>query len=450
MSRILFDYGLVPCLYEDYGHYLLKPGIKNQITTQEEKKNKEWLHRVGRDDVIQNIVLIDARLRIASMIDSLIREDDGMYRVYLSRHRLSQYCRDDGFMEMISRIVLSTVRKTRLNRTIRDDYVMMDQEKIHRRDESRRSDVKNIHRVHAILDGLDFLQIRSSNGGLYPNIKTVYTSFFSLDADMETEKQTIARSVRDVSQIWQCAVRRRAIMRRYGVYSWDDPRFLSIISSLVSDHVFGIIEKMMELMHSQHDFYIPSCIVRRFDWLSCDLSQFFFIDFETDFNKCIYMCGVYHQSYDVIWGKDISLESERDVMLEIDRRLRTVRKQLCFFYAERQFWRERCRVQQLHHIADLFDDAIDIHKLFVDGPIIIRGLFDFKLKHIARRLHELGHLSITQPSGCADGADSVRIAYRYFQTGSTTMKDTLEAYNRFDCEVLHAILQSIKRIIGLT
>jgi uncharacterized protein YprB with RNaseH-like and TPR domain len=55
-----------------------------------------------------------------------------------------------------------------------------------------------------------------------------------------------------------------------------------------------------------------------------------------------------------------------------------------------------------------------------------------------------GLITLQQPDGCADGAESVRLAQQYFRTHDPSVRTIIENYNRFDCEVLDAMLRFIQ------
>jgi len=456
---MLFDHAMVPTLYHDWSHYLWTPRLREKVLLPAEeettRKNRDWIDRLGKKDVIPNILMMDRRLGICFPVDFLIREKDGKYRIHLSGYRLSQYADDPDWGCMLARMMLATVKKIRMASWIHTDAIRIDGRSFYGSEDrrNRREDIKNIHRTRAILNGLGFLRVEESNGRLHPNLKAKYTPFFALEPEAEYRKQTTAQSVHDPSMIWQCGNKRRNRLRCADIYRWDDPRFLPALSGMMPSKYQQIIEKMIHLNERDDDTIIdvPSSLTERFHFLcENETRPWCFVDFETDYDKCIYLCGYFSEEggYRMEWGDDISLPSERALMQRIDDRLRKFQEdggRVAYFYAEKSFWKERCRVQGLTHLDNLFDDAIDLHTIFVEGPVLIRGLFDFKLKHIAAALYRHGLITIRQPSGCADGEESIRLAQQYFRTHDPVIRSVLEQYNRFDCEILHALLHVLRR-----
>jgi hypothetical protein len=396
--------------------------------------------------------MLDVRLGVGFIIDFLIKDNTtGRFRIHLSGNRLRKYCEDPDWDNMLGRMILATVKKLRLAALIHTDAIRIDNRVIRGCDDDRirRKDVRDIHRTRAILDGIHFLHVRPIDYRLYPNTKATYTPFFDL-GQMQKHKIECANRLRDVSIVWQCGYKRRNILRDAGIFSWDNPRFIPSLSMMVPSCYMNVIRRMIDMTQEMnHPFYIPSDLIHRFPFLADCKRPWVFVDFETDFHKCIYLFGEFshRDGYRNEWSQNISLHSERDLMMRIHDRLCRLKEEgflIGYFYAERSFWRERCKIQQLPLLQDVFDDAIDLHKLFLHGPIMIQGLFDFKLKHIAGAMFRHGLITLQQPDGCADGAESVRLAQQYFRTHDLSVRTIIENYNRFDCEVLDAMLRFIQ------
>ena len=94
---------------------------------------------------------------------------------------------------------------------------------------------------------------------------------------------------------------------------------------------------------------------------------------------------------------------------------------------------------------DLFDGMLDLSHVFIYGPLIIRDVFNFKLKNIASKLYKMGYIGVKQPEGCMDGAESVDLAKQYFRTRSEDLSQILERYNKFDCQVLYELIVFVQK-----
>ena len=438
--RILLDYGLAPALYRDFGHYLYRPEVREEVTMEWEDRRwrKRLLERRGSD--MFDVVLVDARLRVASVID-FMKWEDGRYRMYLSGERIGRICpKITGCLEdMSGRLAIATARKTRLSGYIHTDFVYVGGRRVGPDRASRRADVRYIHITNAILDGIDFLRKED----YYPNIKAEYGGALNLGKTGEKEKTLTAAAVRDISVMWQCGNTRRARCHSLGIYNWSDDRFLPEIRDLIPDSYYRVVSRMIRLWRSDRELDFPADTPQRFPevFVSTDPSRWMFIDFETDLSHCIYMFGRRCDGrYDCEWGASIDDRSERALMDVIYRVVSEHRGNggvVVYYFAEDRFWRERCRHHGLPaHYHDLFAGTLDLQRVFQHAPLLIRGVFNFKLKHIAHALYEGGRIPVRQPEGCADGAESILLARKYFDNGSDEIRRVLEDYNRFDCDVL--------------
>lgn len=447
---LLHDYSFLPALMEDYGYYLIKKDLSEFYQQENEPPFRLEDYHL---DKLTNLRLIDKKLGFISTLDSLVWEH-GKYRVYIHSLRLFNFSSSKESIQLLGsfmgRMVLGTISKYSHDNQIHSDYVIVGTDRVYRADEKqRRQDVKMIHKVHAILNGKDYLDIYTS-ASLYPNVKAEYKNIFQLNEEEKKQYHLIGEKVCDISMIWQCGLKRRQLLRKNQIYSWKDPAFPEYFYKMVSSPIrIGIIQKMLSLATcpEQQDLLFPTKndVLKKFPILQEHLSSWVFVDFETDFQKCIYLMGYYtHQDgYQCHWSDHLDPYSEKPLLHKIYSTLSSLKQQgklLCYYVAENNFWKERCHFHKLHDYMDLFADMLDLNSIFLNGPFLIRNVFNFKLKNIASRLFELGYIPIQQPNGCLDGAQSIEIARQYFQTKSPDLCRILENYNQFDCQVLYELV----------
>lgn len=448
----LYDYSFLPAIMEDYGYYLIKKDI-TPFYQLDEQCGDGLEYSSGK---ISNVQLMDKKLKFISTIDDLVWER-GKYRVYLHSLRLLTFsCSEESIRLLASfmgRMVLGTITKYGHD-NIHSDYVISGTDRVYRADEKqRRLDVQMIHKVYAIFSGKDYLDVFSSS--FLPNLKADYKGIFQLEEDEKKQHQSVGEKMCDVSMIWQCGVKRRQFLRKNKIYSWKDPNFPEYFYQLLSNpNRIHIIENMLSLATcpEQKDLLFPSkeTVLQKFPILQTDLSSWVFVDFETDFQKCIYLFGYYTQQdgYQCHWSDHLDPCSEKPLMDKIFSILNSLKQQgkiLCYYVAENNFWKERCRFHHLQKYIDLFADMLDLNTIFVRGPFLIRNVFNFKLKTIASQLFKLGYIPIQQPEGCQDGAQSVDIARQYFHTRDRKLGLVLEKYNQFDCQVLYEIVNFLQQ-----
>lgn len=459
MNKMLYDFGFLPALLEDYGYYLIKKNVAGCVV------------HVGEEDALciysggcdrksrKDLVVMDKKLCFLSTIDFLHWENE-KYRIYIDTNRLSTLCpiTSGEILEMLgsfmARIALGAITKYGHHKWVHSDYAIVGTFRVYRASEKqRRQDVRIVQRVRAIIDGKDHLDICSSSGSLYPNLKASYQGVFLLDTDEKKKYQQICEKVCDVSVVWQCGIKRRQLLREKKIYSWKDPAFTDYFYDMVSSPKrIQIIDRMLQLASCpDQDFLFPDeGLLETFPELRRDLSDWVFVDFETDFSKCIYLLGYYTQEdgYRCEWADHLDPGSEKPLMHKIYSVLSSFKQNgrlLCYYVAEKNFWKERCGFHRLDVYADLFDGMLDLSHVFLDGPLVIQGVFNFKLKNIASKLYEKGHIGICQPEGCLDGAQSVDLARHYFKTRSDDIGGILENYNQFDCQVLYEMVGFLQK-----
>lgn len=457
-NLLLQDVAFLPALWEDYGYYLIKKNLTGLV--YEGGHRISFRDRFPLQQSIRDIVVADKKLGVVSAVDFLHWEHD-KYRIYLDTLRLSQLCgSSDDLFRFLGRMALATFHKCGYADWVHCDYAIVGTERVYQAtSKQRRRDVQMIHRVQAIVGGRSYLDAQSSRGSLFPNLKAVYEGVFQLDPEEKKTYQEICDAVCDVSVIWQCGIKRRQWLRENRIYRWDDPRFEDPFYKMVASPLrVGILQKMRSLaLQEETDLCFPPKeeLLQKFPILQTHLSSWVFVDFETDYQKCIYLMGCYtaQDGYQCIWSDHLDPVSEKQLMHKTYSHLSSYKQQgsvLCYFVAERNFWKERCRFHHLDQYMDLFDTMLDLSHVFLYGTLIIRHVFNFKLKNIASKLYEMGHIPICQPKGCLDGAESVSLAKKYFRTRSEDLSDVLERYNQFDCQVLYELIIFLQKYYHLS
>jgi len=454
-NKLLYDTSFLPALLDDYGFYLIKKNLNDFECKSGLFFTPNQINNGKKS--IQNVLMADKKLGVVSTIDFLHWEHD-KFRIYIDTLRLSRLCEHTGEMDLlgdfIGRTALVIVSKLGYSSQIHCDYAIVGTDRVYRASEKeRKHDVKMIHKVRALFSGKDYLDV-SSSGTLFPNLKANYGGVFKLDEDEKKEYQKICNEVCDVSVVWQCGIKRRRLLREKKIYSWNDPSFEDYFYEMVSSPLrVGIIKKMLSLsLGGEGDLLFPSKqdVLDKFPILEKNISSWVFVDFETDYQKCIYLLGYYtaDDGYQCQWADHLDPGAEKPLMLRIYSVLSSYKEKgfvLCYFVAEMNFWKERCRFHRLEKYMDLFDGMVDLSHVFIYSPLIIRNVFNFKLKNIASRMHEMGYIGVKQPDGCLDGAQSVDIAKEYFRTRSVELSCVLERYNQFDCQILYELVVFLQK-----
>lgn len=323
--RLLRDYALVPSLLGDNGHYLF------MTMAAEEGLMGDGLE--VRRERMDGMELVDTRLGVVSRVDRLDWEENvGRYRIHISPHCSSRYCPrglEEEYEQMRGRLVLAMVTRNRLAGRIASDYAVVGTRRVERATRrQRREDVRRIHRVRAILEGRShLLPIAEAHGRLFPNGKIDYgETIFRLSEEGDRAKRRAIEQTKDLSMIWQCGQKRRERLREQRIFSWDDPRFLGAFQKMIPGSRLRVIERMIRLHANPDPSVVLDVPASGANWLrqrvpglrerELRLEDWIFVDFETDFQKQIYLVGFSNSvlGYQSMWASGMSDASERHLM----------------------------------------------------------------------------------------------------------------------------------------
>lgn len=281
------------------------------------------------------------------------------------------------------------------------------------------------HTRHAIQSADAFFEFDAFHTRLLPNMKH--------DSKVwEQEKIRFADRVGEISRLWGCTVRHRYRVLRYGFQSWKD----------CTGEILGFMGKKREIVdaiirvnkgESWMHIHNPSVL----DLLRN--KELIFVDFE--WTEHVYLIGLYDgREYTALWADSLKVED----IIAIFRRFASIvqDKTIVYWYAEKTRWQSD--VKRLG-IEDLIPPLhwIDLYAVFRDG-ITVKGAFDFKLKHMAEAFYKHDKLPyFINDFDCQNGADSIVLAKEYYKHKDITIRQSIEKYNRFDCESMFCMLQQI-------
>jgi predicted RecB family nuclease len=109
------------------------------------------------------------------------------------------------------------------------------------------------------------------------------------------------------------------------------------------------------------------------------------------------------------------------------------------------WYAEKNKCVSLNAAVDMtcWNDMCDVAKYMG-----MKGVFDFSLKSFVRVMYAHDRLPFSYDDmECSDGGASIDLARRYFENGDDQIRDTLEKYNRCDCEAMWYVHQEITQNI---
>lgn len=308
---------------------------------------------------------------------------------------------------------------------------------------------------------------------LYPNMCNTY------DYPWHNVKEKIASEINELTMLWMVGPQNREIAHQAGIYDWKDERCNPDLLGVRGKYTNNILTHILDINQPHSDRLLklkPRTIEKNpCGWKNKSTVEFY-IDFETindvfdDFTEMptcesldmIFMIGVGYECpetgkwvYQDFTVDTLSLQEERRICFEfVDFVERTSRKHgvsdpLCvhWAHAEKTQWTEA--VQRHAGLQGSGFQLFDLHKLFKDEPIVIKGCLGFGLKQVAKSMKEYGFIQTSwTTSSCLDGKSAMVGAWKAFKIAKERcigMKDVPETreivrYNEVDVKVLYEIL----------
>lgn len=310
---------------------------------------------------------------------------------------------------------------------------------------------------------------RPTKKELYPNMKNDY------DSELRKIKNELNNVIHDITSIWMCGVKKRTIALNKNIYSWKDKRcnsknlkFKKSKTSITLDHILNINRQNRQKLN-------VNSLQKNNDWRNLgDEVLEFYLDYETinsNFGQCtlntnninhdiIFLVGVgYNTNGDWHYNKflcnNMSIKNEFKVMEDfwkhIDNTLDKYNKSEPIFI----HW-SNCEPivynKFLNRHGHNFKNKqfFDLHKLFKENNIVVKGALNFSLKSIAKAMYQNKLINSTwKQNNCCDGLNAMLLAWKCYQNnlnikGNEPIIQNIVNYNEIDCKVLFEILNYLR------
>jgi len=312
---------------------------------------------------------------------------------------------------------------------------------------------------------------------LYPNMKN------EKDGSYKSIKNKYGTDIYEITNIWNCGVKKRQIAHSNNIYKWNDPLCTAEKLGFNKNKISNIIDKILDINRQNIDIIRPNSILYdRNNWDNPDPNILeFYLDFETlnsnvgsiikdgnilyNTNQYIFMIGLGYLDNNNWKFKTFILDKKtqysENTMFDkffayVNYLLRINNKKIAKFYhwsyAEPicyNKFKSRCypaKVKDNHFIF------YDLNNIFISEPITIKGVLDFSLKNVAKALFNYGLIlsnwNISSP--CANGLSAMILANEIYDKNiknineNSNMKDIIY-YNEIDCKVIMEIHNLIKK-----
>jgi len=316
---------------------------------------------------------------------------------------------------------------------------------------------------------------------LYPNMKN------EKDGQWHTIKNDLNKRINEITNVWQCNVKRRKLAHDKKIFSWKNKLCNSeILGFDKKSESYNIVNGILDINRQEEDIIKPIKIIydrENWDIIQNEIFEFY-LDFETlnsnfgsiikegiisyDNNEYIFLIGLGYVK-DGLWKfvkflMNKKTKYEEQIMFDkfyayIRYILKINNKKIAKFYHWSQaevssYNKFKIKNDIIIKENDFRNNFIfyDLYKVFIKEPILIKGALNFSLKTIAKTLynHKLIESTWNTSSPCSNGLNAMILANNLYDKDADVniepvMKEIIY-YNEIDCKVMYEIHKLMRKL----
>lgn len=302
---------------------------------------------------------------------------------------------------------------------------------------------------------------------LYPNMCNKY------DAPYHNIKKDLSEQINELTQIWMIGVKNRKIAHKNNIYSWDNENCSSENIGIKGKKIGPIVDKIISINRDDGNMILPQKIINNTaNWKQKHQSDFY-IDFEyancSLYNKeinlknskndsqLVFLKGIGYEKngqwkYKSFVANELNRNGENEIVNKFVSFVKSKTDTPRFFHwshAEKSVFEMLNR--KYNNQWNKWKKTItwiDMYKVFVDEPIVIKGAKKFALKEIATAMYNNGMIDSKWPNNIGNGFDAMNNAIKYYRNiNSGIDDDTMDSiidYNEIDCKVIWEIVSYLR------
>ena len=310
---------------------------------------------------------------------------------------------------------------------------------------------------------------------LYPNMKN------EKDGQWHSVKNDLNKRIHEITNIWQCSVKKRKLAHENNVFSWSDILCnAELLGFNKTSQYYTVVNGILDMNRQTEDLIRPIKILHdrdNWDKLPDNILEFY-LDFETlnsnfgsiikegvisyDDNQFIFLIGLGYIKDGVWTFKKFLMNNktkyDEDLVFDkffayVNYLLKINNKTIAKFYHWSQaevISYNKFKSKNNVIINDKHFIFYDLYNIFIQEPILIKGALNFSLKTIAKTLynHNLIKSTWDTSSPCSNGLNAMILANKLYDkdlnvNNEPIMKEIMY-YNEIDCKVMYEIHSLIK------
>lgn len=316
---------------------------------------------------------------------------------------------------------------------------------------------------------------------LNPHRVELYPNMCTTGSEWDKVKENIAEEVSELTQIWMVGYKNREYAHENNIYNWKDEKCTSQSMNIHGKVIAPIVDKILEVNRSNQIISPEKIKNNIYNWQE-ETELDFYIDFETMndiflntkninihntksisdicFRICVgYMENGQYQSKSFLLKENKPSEEKRiyaQLKNLIEKKTREYNKKTRQRKKARLFHWSHAEQTFLNHASirhNRFLDKwlksvifIDMCKVFMQEPIVIKGMMKFKLKDVAKAMYNNGMIQTNWGTNeINNGLSAMLGAVKYYKDKkeSNIMKN-ISKYNEVDVKVLYEIVSYLR------
>lgn len=327
-------------------------------------------------------------------------------------------------------------------------------------------------------NGMNWECITPTVPELYPNMNNRY------DTPFHNIKKDLAEKIKELTEIWMVSTKNRKIAHSKGIYSWNNPACSSKNMGIFGKKIGPIVDKILSINRSQSELINPKKIKNNSNNWQEKKELDFYVDFETisgclyyqDINlmnckkdsQIIFLIGVGYEEnnvwkYKSFTTNSIDLSEENKIVTDFLNFIKQkidefeINNSNGNFYGPRFFHWSNAEKSIFKIINERHNNKwylwqnkitwIDMCKIFIEEPIVIKGAKKFNLKDIAKTMasHKMIN-SNWDSSGPEDGFSAMIEAINHYKSNQVQAElfNSIINYNEIDCKVIWEIVNYLR------
>ena len=335
-------------------------------------------------------------------------------------------------------------------------------------------------------DGVMWIRNVRNNGFrwscLKPSVPELYPNMCNkLDSPYHGIKKDLAKELNELTEIWMVGPKNREIAHNKNIFSWKNKNCSAKNMGINGIKVSPIVDKIIHINRDSKNLIEPKIITNNDNNWQTETELDFYVDFETlsgtlydeinildnkSYNPFLFMIGIGYicngsWQYLSFTATDVTLEEELRIINEFTNfinsyvstynKLHTdktpkIAKIFHWSHAEKSIMATLNRRHNKNWLKGVI--WCDMHKLFLDVPIVIKGLKKFTLKDVAKTMKEHNMIeSNWLDNGIADGLTAMIEAVRYYKSKRTDNMLMMHVtnYNEADCKIVWEITHYLRK-----